>query len=495
MHALLLLGLLLAPIPLYAAASATLTLQDFRKQAAAHPGQTAAFVLEDGNAALLTRAWLADHAVKSIEVQYFIWSSDNIGTLAAEALLRAADRGVKVRVIVDDLLIDAPDKTLLALARHPNIDIRIYNPKHSVGTPIQKRVLNLLIDFRGFNQRMHDKVFVVDGDIAITGGRNMADEYFDFDQEYNFKDRDVLLMGDAPAQIRASFERFWNNRISVPAEELYDGLGIMQKHVSVNGETIQTIYADLHRYAAAPENFAPKIHQAIAELSQQFPTLMQEMVWSDVQAINDTPGKNDNTFSLGGGSRMATALSSLAAQAETSITIQSPYLILTEDAFKLFKELIGRGVKIRISTNSLASTDNLQAFSGYLNQRKRLLDLGIEVFEFKPDAANRKTIMREFHQRKEPPIFAMHAKSMVIDSSITYIGTFNLDPRSINLNTETGVIIRNAQLAKEVERDIKQDMLPENSWNAAIDDPNSHSSLFKRTKTLFWQLMPIESIL
>jgi len=152
-------------------------------QIAANAGKSGAYVLDTGEEALLARAWLADHARKSIEVQYFIWSTDNIGILAAEGLLRAANRGVRVRVIVDDLLIDAPDKSLLALARHPNIDIRIYNPQTSVGVPLQKRLLNVLTNFRGVNQRMHDKTLVVDGKIAITGGRNMAAEYFDYNHE------------------------------------------------------------------------------------------------------------------------------------------------------------------------------------------------------------------------------------------------------------------------------------------------------------------------
>ena len=199
-------------------------------------------MLDTGAEALIARAWLTDHAERTLEVQYFIWSTDNVGILAAEALLRAAERGVKVRVIVDDLLIDAPDESLLALARHPNIDIRIYNPKSSVGTPLQKRVVNVATDFRGVNQRMHNKVLLIDGKAAITGGRNMADEYFDYDHEYNFRDRDVLLVGAVVGSVAASFELFWASPLSVPVEELYDGLGLMQKHVEVGDAEVQEIY-------------------------------------------------------------------------------------------------------------------------------------------------------------------------------------------------------------------------------------------------------------
>ena len=208
-------------------------------QIAAHPGSSGVYVLDKGEEALLARAWLAGHARESIEVQYFIWSTDNIGILASEALLRAAERGVRVRVIVDDLLIDAPDRTLLALARHPNVEIRIYNPKHSVGTPTHKRLLNVFTDFRGVNQRMHDKTLLVDGKLAITGGRNMADEYYDYDQAYNFRDRDALVLGEAVKAMRASFERFWDSPLSVPVEELYDGLGLMQKRVTLTDAEVQ----------------------------------------------------------------------------------------------------------------------------------------------------------------------------------------------------------------------------------------------------------------
>ncbi len=170
--------------------------------------KTGIYILEKGEEALLGRAWLAQHAEKTIDIQYFIWSTDNIGTLAAEMLLRAADRGVTVRVLVDDFLIDAEDNTLLLLAAHPNVHIRIYNPKYTVGTSFFRRIANLVFDFRDTNQRMHDKTAIFDGLAGITGGRNMADEYFDFDQEYNFRDRDILLLGPTVQDMSANFTEF-----------------------------------------------------------------------------------------------------------------------------------------------------------------------------------------------------------------------------------------------------------------------------------------------
>jgi putative cardiolipin synthase len=480
----------------WAAAAADTHISFIDAQIAGHAGQSGVYVLDRGEEALLARAWLTDHARRSIDVQYFIWSTDNIGILASESLLQAADRGVHVRVIVDDLLIDAPDKSLLALARHPNVDIRIYNPKHSVGTPGRKRVLNVVTDFRGVNQRMHNKTLIVDGKLGVTGGRNMADEYYDYDHEYNFRDRDVLLLGDVVKDMQASFDRFWESDLSVKVEALYDGLGLMQKHVGVDDVDVQRIYSELHAYAQSPDNFAPEVRAAIESVPAAFPRLAEEVVWGKVGFISDEPGKNGKRFGLGGGGLATEALAQLIENARERVIIQSPYLVLSSDAKDLFARAIARGVRVQINTNSLASTDNLQAFSGYRNQRKRLLKMGLEIYEYKPDpAAQRELMQRTVPWKGETPIFALHAKTMVVDGKIVYIGTFNLDPRSENLNTEAGVIIHDETVARAVEALIDADMQPGNSWNAAIDEPDQYVPFGKRSKARFWQLMPIKSLL
>ncbi len=465
-------------------------------QIAAHPQESGVYVLDTGEDALVARAWLADHAQKTIEVQYFIWSADNIGILASEALLRAADRGVKVRVIVDDLLVDAPDKSLLALAKHPNVEIRIYNPQHSVGTPFHKRLLNLAINFRGFNQRMHDKTFIVDGKVAITGGRNMAAEYFGYNKTFNFRDRDAMLLGQTVKDMQASFERFWVSPLSATVEELYDGLGLMQKHVTVNDVEIQTIYSRLHAYANNPDNFSANFKQEIAATPQAFGDLASQVIWTNVTFISDTPGKNHMKYLLGGGGLTTQKLAQLVENAQEQIVIQSPYLVMSAQAKKLFKAAINRGVKVRISTNSLASTDNIEAFSGYRNQRDALLKMGIEIFEFKPDAQIKQRMVTHVSLNSaKPPSFAIHAKTMVVDAKTVFIGTFNFDPRSQNLNTEVGVIVEEPSLASQVQSAIETDMQPDNSWNAATDKPDQYVPLAKRNKVLIYQLTPIKPLL
>jgi len=465
------------------------------EQIAEHEGKSGVYILDKGEQALLARAWLADHAQESIEVQYFIWSTDNIGILASEALLRAAKRGVNVRVIVDDLLIDAPDKSLLALASHPNIHIRIYNPKHSVGTSFFERVMHIFTDFRGVNQRMHDKTFIVDEKVAITGGRNITDEYFDYNHTYNFRDRDALVIGPVVADIQKSFNRFWKSQLSEKVEQRFKEEGVLGNDKARRNDEVQKIYQELHRYAQSTGNFEKEVRDAIANLQEGFMSLAKEIVWTDVQFISDKPGKNDEKASLGGGGLATTAIAEVVKEAKEDIVIQSPYLVLSDEAKQLFSDAIRRGVKITISTNSLASTDNLQAFSGYKNQRSDILKMGIQVSEFKPHPDIQKDLLERYPRiAGKSPVFALHAKTMVVDSKILYVGTYNLDPRSQNLNTEVGIIVNDETLASSVKTVIEKDMEEGNSWKASAS-PDQHAGWMKRIKVGFWQLMPLEPLL
>ncbi len=453
---------------------------------------TGVYILEKGEEALVGRAWLTQHARQTIDVQYFIWSTDNIGILAAEQLLAAAERGVAVRVLVDDLLIDAEDRTLLLLSAHPNVQIRIYNPNLSVGVSLWQRIANVFTSFREINQRMHDKTAIFDSIAGITGGRNMADEYFDFDHDYNFRDRDVLLLGPAVLDMNENFDEFWTSRFSVPVEDI-----LVEAAQNVTKADIALKYQELHAYADDPKNFSPPVRQAIATAARYFPALLEAMTWEEVEFISDVPGKNEGESGLQGSGESTNRLINAVKAASESILIQSPYLILPKGGIELFEELIGRGVRIRISTNSLASTDNIQAFSGYKGQRSRLLRAGVELFEFKPYPAMREALIDRYPSIAERnPVFALHAKSMVIDDKLVFIGTFNLDPRSANLNTEVGVLIESTELARQLTENIERDILPQNSWQSTVDfTPDAEVTRGKRFKVWLNGLLPIEPIL
>lgn len=452
--------------------------------------KTGVYVLEDGGGSMVARAWLSEYAEKTIDIQYFIFSPDNVGLIACDYLVRAADRGVQVRLIVDDIMVEAGVHEILTLDAHPNIAIKIYNPGTNLGKNIVQKLTKLGSDFRGANQRMHNKTFIVDGKVVITGGRNIADEYFDYDHEYNFRDRDVLLLGKTCAEVQASFEKFWNHALSVPVAELVGE----ESPVNVDAH----IFDKLHQYACNPDNFWPQVRDRITSLPRAFPEIEQSgnLVWLDsVWFVSDEPGKNDGMQGLGGGGATTEALMKLVRGAKYSLDIQSPYLITTETGLTLFGEAVKRGVKIRILTNSLASTDNLEAFSGYQRDRRKLLDAGIRIFEFRPDAAERYKIMTGALQAKLnfTPIFGLHAKSMVVDGRITVIGTFNLDPRSANLNSECVTIIHDRNIAERVLEGMEVEFAPENSWETTLNsNPDAKAGSLKRFKTLTRKIVPKE---
>jgi phosphatidylserine/phosphatidylglycerophosphate/cardiolipin synthase-like enzyme len=450
--------------------------------------KTGVYVLEDGTGSMVARAWLSEYAEKTIDIQYFIFSLDNVGLIACDYLVRAADRGVKVRILVDDIMVDAGIEDVLSLDSHKNVTIKIYNPGVNLGKNIFSKVHKFTTDFRSANQRMHNKTFLVDGKVVITGGRNIADEYFDYDHKYNFRDRDVLLLGKVTKDVTDSFNKFWNNSLSVPVIDLSED--------AAEYNYDETRFDKLHEYACNPQNFWPQIRARIEKLPAVFRELRKtgELIWVDnVSFISDLPGKNDGSNGLGGGGISTSALIDLVKNAKYSIDIQTPYLITTELSQNLFREAVKSGVNVRILTNSLASTDNIEAFSGYQADRIKLLETGVKIFEFRPDGAKRTHEMTSgfLSTLDHKPIFGLHSKSMVVDGKITVIGTFNLDPRSANLNTECVTIIHSKKISAYVLKNMEDEFKPENSWETTVDyNPDSEVSKLKRINTWTRKIIP-----
>jgi len=450
--------------------------------------KTGVYVLDDGANAMITRAWLSEYAEKSIDIQYFIFSLDNVGLIAADYLVRAADRGVKVRILVDDIMVDASVDDVLSLAAHKNIDIKIYNPGVNLGKNLWGKLKSFATDYVKANQRMHNKTFIVDNKVVVTGGRNIADEYFDYDHEYNFRDRDILLLGKATKDVGTSFSQFWKSKLSVDINK------VAKETDKAFADTIH--YTALHQYACNPENFWPQVRKRIKNLPRVFSELKKsgELVWTDrVEFVSDLPGKNDGKKGLYGSGKSTEKLFQLVSQAKKSVDIQTPYLIITKESLALFRETVQRGVKVRILTNSLASTDNVEAFNGYQRNRKKLLNTGVRIFEFRPDAKERMSIMTGELQKKlkYKPIFGLHAKSMVIDEETTVIGTFNLDPRSANLNTECLVIVKDKKVTEGVLEGMETEFLPENSWETTLkSNPDDKVGYGKRIKAASRRIVP-----
>ena len=249
--------------------------------------QTGVYVLEDGSGSMVARAWLTEYAEKTIDIQYFIFSTDNVGLIACDYLIRAADRGVKVRIIVDDIMVDADAEDILMFNSHENISVKIYNPGVNLGKNIFKKIGKFTSDFKSANQRMHNKTFIVDGKVVITGGRNIADEYFDYDHEYNFRDRDVLLLGKASKMVNQSFDDFWNSSLSQNVSDV----------IQTTSQNLSSInrFDNLHEYACNPDNFWPQVRDRIEALSDTFKSIVEsgKLVWlNEVRFVSDKPGKN-----------------------------------------------------------------------------------------------------------------------------------------------------------------------------------------------------------
>ena len=444
--------------------------------------KTGVLVLEEGLQALLLRGWLAEQAQQSIDIQYFIFSADNVGLIAMANLLEAAERGVHIRLIVDDVLAHGDELLLRDMDAHPNIEIKVFNPNINIGKHWTEKSKNLVTQFDAINQRMHHKTFIVDGMVSVTGGRNVADEYYDLDDVYNFRDRDVALFGETVRVVSEGFTFFWDDPHSVPIADLLETPSI---------EIVEATWNKLRTHSCSPVNFLPQFRTKITEMPAYLYAEQNKgtLVWVDtVQYISDAPWKNE-VEGFDGGSITTRELLSLLDAATERIWIQTPYLVLSEVGLNALQQARNKGVEIKILTNSLAATDNYPAFAGYKKIRGRLLDMGVEVFEIMPNAPDVKALNKTGIPNKMDADVGLHAKSMLIDHDVAVIGSFNMDPRSANLNTENIVVIRDPRVYTQMEMYFSREMNSTNAWPA--DEKNEKQAGYKqRFITWMSQIVP-----
>lgn len=453
-----------------------------------HGKETGVYMLECGGQSLAARLWLFEHAQHTIDINYYSVAKDVTGLVVSETLIRAADRGVKVRLLIDDAASKMYNHAIRLLDSHDNIEIRVYNAGLKLGS-FWKRFPHMLRNGNRLLRRMHNKSLVVDNKICMTGGRNIADEYYDFDKKYNFRDRDVMLIGDSvSARATASFELFWNDQLTVPYSKLSR---------RINGKFFKkpSRYDHFHFRAADTAFFPLSMRRRIS----QFPQTLREaerlgelIRVENVSFVSDKPGKNEDRDKREGGAT-TDSLVNLIKNARRCIDIETPYFITTDASDRLISESVKRGVKFRLLTNSLASIDNPDAFSGYCRQRKKILSTGIELFEFKPNAQVRYKLMVPDKQEKinYRSIYGFHAKTLLIDSAIAVVGSYNFDPRSANYNTECIAIIRSDKVVQMLLAHLNEELKQENSWHVAPGiDPDKKAPLLKRIKALCWRILP-----
>jgi putative cardiolipin synthase len=417
------------------------------ERAARHPGESGFAIIRYGRPALAARVALADLAETTLDVQYYIWEADATGRILAERLVRAAERGVRVRVLVDDINLSGRDGRIAALDAHPNIEIRIFNPFANRNW----RVLDFIADMARVNHRMHNKMMVMDNLVSLVGGRNVGAHYFQAHTESNFRDLDIVGVGPIVAETSSVFERFWDGPWSVPVAKLVGRKYALDDHHAAVEDIRHQITADQYPFPLETDT-----NELLAQLDRIFDDLIwapSQIVWEDPASIyKDGPG------------RMNQALFERLETLESELLIESAYFVPREDGVAAIRKLRERGIRVRVLTNSLAANDVLAAHAGYANYRRPLIEAGVELYELRPHPGpvEKKIVSAEAQA-------ALHTKAIVFDRHDVFIGSFNLDPRSSSINTEAGIYVESAELAQQVIDYMDEGVSPRNAYRVLTD--------------------------
>ncbi|CAM2146680.1 cardiolipin synthase C [Pararobbsia alpina] len=401
-----------------------------------HPGDTAFHLLITGVDAFVARIVLAETADRSVDLQYYIWHDDETGQGLAASLLAAADRGVRVRLVLDDLGTSADDEVLLALNSHPNIEIRLFNP---VAARSFKK-LGTLFEFSRVNRRMHNKAMIADNQAAILGGRNIGDEYFGASSSVAFSDLDVLLHGAVVSDISNEFDLFWNSDEVYTVESLVGhkapagALDAYRQHLAAS--------VAAREGGAYADEVKTRLKDALKSDDLSFSWGHATLLFDDPTKITRSP--NDIQGHL------LTKFNALHVEPQHDMLVISPYFVPGDEGMAWMKGLEARGVDVTVLTNSLAATDVAAVHSGYSRYRMEMLEAGVHLFELKPVADSETKKKMLFGSSKA----SLHAKTYVFDRSSIFIGSMNLDPRSLTLNTEIGVYCEDPKIASQVVSDV-----------------------------------------
>jgi cardiolipin synthase C len=426
-------------------------------RAQAHPGLSAFGLIPRGNDGFVLRAQMAAAAEKTIDAQYFVFQNDDTGQFLLDALLRAANRGVRVRLLIDDTEAQGQDQRIAALAAHPNVDVRMFNPFWSRGGIPGVRQLEFVLGSARLNHRMHNKLFVIDNEIALAGGRNVGDEYFDTGKQLQFGDYDVFIIGPSVRKLSQSFDDYWNHMLAVPAAALWGtptterDLAEFERELRANRAEMKG--SELERRVASGA--------LLAELLDD----QKKLVWARAEVIYDPPDKGAVTRGDRTGVLLSERLLTAASETRSELTIVTPYFVPGANGEKLLHDLRARGARVRILTNSLASTDVPLVHTGYMRYRVPLLEDGVEIYEVRPVPG-----LPERRGSGAPSAgpFALHAKVYVFDRTRLFVGSANFDRRSFRLNTEVGLLIDSPELSRQVLSRFESIAQPANSYVLAL---------------------------
>jgi putative cardiolipin synthase len=458
------------------------------------PSLSGVRLLAHPHEAFRARFGAAHLAEKSLDMQYYLWKGDLTGQLLLYRALDAADRGVHVRILIDDIYHSGRDNNYATLDSHPNMEIRVYNPMGSRGAG---KGANMVYHKGALDHRMHNKIFLVDSAVAVLGGRNIGDDYFGVDEKLNFRDLDVLAVGPAAKDAGEAFDRYWNSPAAVPIDVL------LKKPVPEDAleRYREKLKASLDEMGALPYTMPRKDEEIRANLEK----LAEELVWAKTEIIIDSLER----FQGGSESAFVALTNELAESMESEIVIETAYLIPASEAIKKVAELTERGVRVRILTNSMRSNNHLSVHAHYRKYRKRMIEAGIELHELRPDPE----ILEHYKQvesRVAESHAGLHTKAFVVDRRLSMIGSYNMDPRSRIWNSEIGLLIDSEEFAEKVLEIMETDLDPANSYRVTLDEKDNlvwtaeddgnpvtwtkepETSAWQRFKSRFLRWIPME---
>ena len=460
---------------------------------AGHPNVSSIHALRDARDAFTVRYLLANRAERTLDVQYYIWRDDLSGTLLMKALLDAADRGVRVRLLLDDNNTAGLDEGLAAIDSHPRIEVRLFNPFVLRGA----RAVGYLTDFPRLNRRMHNKSFTADNQVTVIGGRNVGDEYFGATDDVLFADLDVIGIGPVVSDVSRDFDRYWASESSYPANRLLP---------SPSGAALGDLSAKASRVAREPAAVA--YLKALRESSfvGQLNARTLPFEWAATRLISDPPAKV-----LGRAAReelLAQKFAEIFGTPAAELDLVSPYFVPGRRGVALFGDWAKRGVRVRVLTNALESTDVAVVHAGYAKRREALLEAGIRLYELRRTSGPRPGRSTGSFGSSDS---SLHAKTFAVDRSRIFIGSFNFDPRSAELNTEMGFVIDSPVLAGRIAEAFDTEV-PRNAYEVTLSDGDVQwlerrgtLAIRHRTEpgTGFWQrlgvavlsMLPIEPLL
>ena len=429
----------------------------FDEAARAHEGNSGFRVIAAGVDGFAARLQMINSAERTLDLQYFIFRGDETGRLLTEALRRAAARGVRVRVLVDDGDVLPGDGQILTLASESGAEVRIFNPFVYGGYSKFRRSLEFLFNWRRLDYRMHNKLLVVDNAVALVGGRNIGNQYFQVDPKSQFADDDVFAAGPIVNRLSSTFDAYWNSQLSVPVGALSHRRSLSaispgaQPQFRQLAQTARANDVDYVSRSASGEPYA-------GMLSGRLP-----LEWASAQVVCDSPDKRDVEHGAQRGPLMAPLVGAAAHGAKSELLMVTPYLVPSPDELTLLQDLRRRNTHVAILTNSLEGAPGLTAFAGYTHYRKPLLKAGVKLFEARArlgDARGSGQSEKLSRHRN----YALHAKLLVIDRQQVFIGSMNYDQRSRHINTEVGLIIDSPPLAQQTAARFEAMVKPDNAY-------------------------------